>query len=258
MIKPVAARLRSLLQEDPSRSGCSLLMTGHSAGGAIASLLYAHMLAEEAESELAILAGCNYPLLLSINTLLAANKSISVTLAGFKRIHCITFGTPPLSLLPLTKPKFPHLNKSLFLSFINEGDPVSRANKAYIRSLLDLFTSPLPGTNHLANLLPSLTPKPGKRPNASRTSSAPAKPEQAQSWYWRVPPGELSNAGRLVVLRATPNGNAGAEDNVKAELTTDAQLREVIFGDPIMHTMKVYVRRVELLATKAVTAKIWE
>lgn len=58
MIKPVAARLRSLLEEDPSRSGCSLLMTGHSAGGAIASLLYAHLMAEEVKSELSILTGC--------------------------------------------------------------------------------------------------------------------------------------------------------------------------------------------------------
>lgn len=61
MIKPVAVRLRSLLQEDPSRTGCSLLMTGHSAGGAIASLLYAHMLGEQAGSELGVLAGCISP-----------------------------------------------------------------------------------------------------------------------------------------------------------------------------------------------------
>ena len=60
MIKPVAARLRSLLEEDPSRASCSLLMTGHSAGGAVASLLYAHMLAEGAKSELNILTGCTY------------------------------------------------------------------------------------------------------------------------------------------------------------------------------------------------------
>lgn len=58
MVKPVAARLRSLLEENPSRSTCSLLLTGHSAGGAVASLLYAHMLAELASSELSILTGC--------------------------------------------------------------------------------------------------------------------------------------------------------------------------------------------------------
>lgn len=60
MIKPVAARLRSLLEEDPSRASFSLLITGHSAGGAIASLLYAHLFAEEVRSELNVLAGCTY------------------------------------------------------------------------------------------------------------------------------------------------------------------------------------------------------
>ncbi|KAK4696171.1 hypothetical protein P7C71_g1706, partial [Lecanoromycetidae sp. Uapishka_2] len=49
----------------------------------------------------------------------------------------------------------------------------------------------------------------------------------------------------------------GAEDDVKAEITCDQELRTVVFGDPVMHMMKVYARRVEVLATKAVTAKIW-
>ena len=71
---------------------------------------------------------------------------------------------------------------------------------------------------------------------------------------WNVPPGALSNAGRLVVLRKSPNG---LEDDVKAEVTCDAELRGVIFGNPMMHMMNVYARRVEILATKAVTAKIW-
>ncbi len=62
MVGPVYARLRSLLEEDPSRSSYSLIITGHSAGGAIATLLYAHMLAEGVGSELGILAGCIYHL----------------------------------------------------------------------------------------------------------------------------------------------------------------------------------------------------
>lgn len=60
MVGPVYTRLRSLLEEDPSRSSYSLIITGHSAGGAIATLLYAHMLAEDGGSELGILAGCIY------------------------------------------------------------------------------------------------------------------------------------------------------------------------------------------------------
>lgn len=48
-----------------------------------------------------------------------------------------------------------------------------------------------------------------------------------------MPPGVLSNAGRLVVLRARQNTNVAAlgdEDDVTAEITTDGELREVVFG----------------------------
>ena len=44
----------------------------------------------------------------------------------FKRVHCITFGAPPVSLLPLKRPENAHTKKSLFYSIINEGDPVVR------------------------------------------------------------------------------------------------------------------------------------
>lgn len=82
-----------------------------------------------------------------------------------------------------------------------------------------------------------------------------------------MPPGPLSNAGRLVVLRI-PSGAIGTNpqdpqhvkevDEVTAEITCDEELRTVVFGDPMMHMMKIYARRVEVLATKAVTAKNWE
>ncbi|CAD6592557.1 MAG: hypothetical protein ASARMPREDX12_007277 [Alectoria sarmentosa] len=236
MIKPVAARLRSLLAENPARSSCSLLMTGHSAGGAVASLLYAHMFAEQAKSELNTLTGC------------------------FKRIHCLTFGTPPISLLPLTQPPTFRYKKSLFMSFINEGDPVPRADKAYVRSLLNLYASPAPGSTCTASL-PALKPckrkaKP-KKATGQPSDASSALTTSPQAPVWRVPAGALSNAGRLVVLRENKNSTTGVEDDVKAEITCDQELRGVVFGDPVMHMMKVYARRVEILATKAVTAKIW-
>ena len=239
MLPLVSSRLRQLLQENPSRSTSSLLITGHSAGGAVASLLYAHMLSTSISSELTLLTNC------------------------FKRIHCLTFGTPPVSLLPLTKPTTERMKKSLFLSFINEGDPVPRADKAYIRSLLRLYASPAPPAPLAAEqkFLPqpppsaSSPPKPKcalpfKRPKAARAQSAPAAPQ----YVWKVPPGTLSNAGRLVVLRGE---GAGGQENVRAQVTCDEELRGVVFGDPVMHMMKIYARRIEVLATKAVTAKIW-
>lgn len=55
-----------------------------------------------------------------------------------------------------------------------------------------------------------------------------------------------------MVLRATAD-----EDDVTALVTTDQQLRTTVFGNPVMHMMKIYARRIEVLATKAVTAKVW-
>ena len=120
MIRPVAERLKQLLIENPSRSTSSLLITGHSAGGAVAQLIYAHILSTTIESDLTYLVGF------------------------FKRVHCVTFGTPPVTLLPLSTPHSKQNRKSLFFSFINEGDPVARADKAVISSLLRLYATPSP------------------------------------------------------------------------------------------------------------------
>lgn len=223
MVAPVAARLRSLLEEDPSRMSYSLVFTGHSAGGAVASLLYLHLLSESpaVQSELTHLRGC------------------------FKRIHCITFGAPPISIHPLQPFNGANGSKSMFFAFINEGDPVARADKGYFLSLLDLYVTPAPGS--------LLTLYDRKHTSAPR--------------YWRIPASTLSLAGRLVVLRsrdswngrpmAIPSSGSGnppvlpPRENVDAFGLVDADLKGVLFGDPVMHFMDLYSRRIDALATDA-------
>ena len=226
MLQPVAARLKELLEGNPNRASCSLLMTGHSAGGAVASLLYCHMLSKSVKSDLTRLRGF------------------------FKRIHCVTFGAPPVSLLPLDKPSFPEYRKSIFFSFINEGDPVTRADKAYIRSLLELYISPPPGSP------PTRVDSHAHSSNNGSISTlnlSEAQQKFGSKWkgdlrHWPVPVATLSNAGRLVLLREI--------EDVGAYGTTDEELRGVVFGDPLMHVMDLYERRVEKLATNAATAKL--
>lgn len=255
MVKPVAARLRFLLEEDPSRSNCSLLITGHSAGGAVAALLYSHMLStsREAASELNVLTGF------------------------FKRIHCISFGAPPVSLLPLSTPDRPELRKSLFLSFVNEGDPVPRADKAYVRSLIDLYSSPSPGQSCIETLTPpkvqSLVRTLGKststlnlkmRPSAPKPSKTAPMPTIAP--LWPVPEAALSNAGRIVLLRSVQKYESHVgkkkkethemmDQGVVAQMISDELLRGVVWGDPVCHMMKLYARRIEVLATNAVMGR---
>lgn len=271
MVKPVAARLRQLLQEDPGRRSYSLLITGHSAGGAVASLLFAHMLSKSP----------------------AAASELNSLTGRFKRVHCVTFGTPPVSLLPLQKPspeENPEFRKSLFLSFVNEGDPVARADKAYVRSLLELFATPSPPSRTTAaaaknsstdafkssssNLQKQPKAKSNKSSNNKSSSSAvqlsrggssdnTAQPMNTGP-VWRVPPSPLSNAGRIVVLRsgdpkARLKGKKTVEERlnegVVAQIATDEQLRTVVWGDPVCHLMKLYAGRLEMLAVNAVTAK---
>jgi hypothetical protein len=186
--------------------------------------------------------------------------------AVFKQIHCITFGSPPVALLPLAKPPNPRHAKALFLTLINEGDPVPRADKAYIRSLLDLYASPAP-TPLLPASAPPAAHKPcallarlrpgrnGRRDGPGQTAALEEKGDgggNGSGPVWPVPLGTLSVAGRAVVLREGPEHGPGA---VRAVVTTDEGLRAVVFGNPVMHMMSVYVLRVEALAVRAVTGR---
>lgn len=224
MAEPVAARLRTLIEEDPSRMSYSLLITGHSAGGAVASLIYMHLLCESpsVRSELTHLRGC------------------------FKHIHCITFGAPPISLRPLTQSPSSRQSKSIFFAFINEGDPVTRAEKGYFFSLLDLYASPAPG---------------------SIWSLLDRRNKQRPMIHWKVPPSTLSNSGRLVLLRAKSHyygrppivqssSPQPPREKVDAFGISDAELRGVAFGDPLMHFMDVYARRIEELPANAPKSRL--
>ncbi|GAB7364039.1 hypothetical protein MBLNU230_g4596t1 [Neophaeotheca triangularis] len=234
MVKPVARRLRELLEQDPSRSSSSLLITGHSAGGAVASLLYMHMLSTSPHcaSELTPLTGV------------------------FKRVHCVTFGAPPVSLMPLQKPARRSLQKSVFLSFANEGDLVVRADLPYMRSLAKLIVTPAPETVYVSEQ-PAQKPKKGGSALTLLLKKDKHKPEAPKKKLrppkWAVPPSTLSNAGHVVVLREQHGRHRSK--GVEAVMTTDDQLRGVIFGDPTMHYMALYKQRIDDLAIAAVTGR---
>ena len=235
----IASQLQRLLSEKPERRRASVVLTGHSAGGAVAALLYMHVL--------------------SFATSTPAQPSDLASVASmFKRVHCITFGAPPVSLLPLQKPEIKgnrRVEKSMFFAFVNEGDPVARADKEYVKSLLVLYTTPPPSLNGS-----------GRGP------------------IWPTPPGTLSCAGRLVLLRPrnpiispqsqqaigrdgqtralfkksstnlqVQDADVGRGEKIEACMINDEMLRGAVFGDPMMHAMRLYADRIERMAVEAVT-----
>lgn len=219
MVAPIAARLRHLLEQNPYRASSSLLLTGHSAGGAIASLLYMHMMATSFESELNILTGC------------------------FKRVHCVTFGTPPLTFLPLQNPAGRRYERNVFMTFANEGDPIVRVDRQYLSTLTRIIAAPAP--------ISSSTSSQGLRQKVSRTvlKASTHAGGMIVPMRWEVPPATLSNAGRMVLLREKP----AKRHAVEAVQVTDEDLRGVIFGDPEMHQMTLYKQRIDKMAIAAVT-----
>ncbi|KFL61338.1 uncharacterized protein TERG_12055 [Trichophyton rubrum CBS 118892] len=230
MVRPVAMRLEQLLAENPARSKFSLVITGHSAGGAVASLLYAHILSSTLRSELIYLRD------------------------RFKRIHCFTFGSPPVSLLPINKPSDPRYAKWLFYTFVNEGDPVCRADKPYIRSLINLYKAPIPSTQGSRSRSSTTSSKPSKLAFLKDRRESTDKSDFETEVTWPIPSPTLTLPGCLIVLRGDKH-NPRDKDVVEAYLTNNEQMAGVVFGDVMMHMMILYERRIQLLATDAVTAR---
>ena len=116
MAPKIASLLTETSSDRPNAKKSILIFTGHSAGGAVAALLYAHMLK-------------------------AASPNVLTPLVNhFATTHCITFGTPPVTSPALT----PFLECSTFISLVNEGDPIPRCDSGYVNSLLRLWVSPMP------------------------------------------------------------------------------------------------------------------
>jgi Lipase (class 3) len=215
MVSQVAAQLQ---QHPASSERPSLLFTGHSAGGAVAAMLYSHMLSISVHSDLTALA------------------------SQFPSINCVTFGAPPLSLTPL--PRRDH-GSGVFLAFANEGDPVLRlSDAAYVKSLAKLMTAS-PSSSAAAPQV--------KVVRRSRGTAIIRQTVSATPWeelpLWPTPPTPLTNAGDIILLRDKENGSAAASR------VTPEDLREVIFGDLAQHTTEMYMRRVKEVALAAMMGR---
>lgn len=115
LIDPLALRLGAV------EKGSTLLLTGHSAGAAIASLLYTHIATTKI-------------------------SSLAKVTERFENVHCILFGAPPISIAPLQEHDRwrPSPQGSLFLSLINEGDPITNADAEYIKKKYRWLKLPWP------------------------------------------------------------------------------------------------------------------
>ncbi|RSM12705.1 hypothetical protein CDV31_006172 [Fusarium ambrosium] len=104
----VSERIKAYIENTENTNGQKLhvLFTGHSAGGAVATLFYLRYISDKAFDESA-------------------------------RFSCVTFGAPPCVSTPINLSRYRCTEATLCLNIINEFDVVSRADKPYILSLVE-------------------------------------------------------------------------------------------------------------------------
>jgi hypothetical protein len=104
----------------------------------------------------------------------------------------------------------------LFLNIKNEGDPATLAQPDYIESLLHAYML-----------------------NPSRTNSV-----------WKVPCPFYYSSGDQIILRDMAGEDSDAEDPAAFRVDHD-EVNSVIFGNPVRHSMTLYLRRVEAIRNRS-------
>lgn len=119
MVVFVVKRLVDLFEERLDRLCYSFMIMGYFVGGVVVVLLYCYMFLRiwEVWSEFNVMMDC------------------------FKRVYCVMFGLFFVSLLLLLKFNRLELKKSIFMSFVNEGDLVVCVEKLYVKSFLEFLVS---------------------------------------------------------------------------------------------------------------------
>jgi hypothetical protein len=136
-----------------------------------------------------------------VRVLLFTRKVIATNNGGDLNLHCITFGAPPV-YSPHSITSSIADSSSRVLSFVNYGDLVTRADKSYIRTLINVYAHPNPATR-------------------LDFSSA-----------------ELFNVGESVMLY--DENEDGEEVRAKAVVVTE-KINGLLFGNVRIHPMKQYL-----------------
>ncbi|KAL8649146.1 MAG: hypothetical protein Q9226_005697 [Calogaya cf. arnoldii] len=169
----------------------SILFTGHSAGGAIAQIFYA--------------------MTMSPDSILCKGS------LGFREIHCITFGTPPVASTSLQNWKGDSIRPGVFLSIVNEGDPVPQAQEEFVKTLVDVYV-------------------------LSREGLDRRYPDGIS-----IPRGTFRASGNPVILRDAEPDDLNS-NHIEIHLTDSQTLEKKMFGNPFIHSMREYLDRIQGLS----------
>ncbi|KAM0499708.1 hypothetical protein ACHAP8_005315 [Fusarium lateritium] len=196
-----------------------VLFTGHSAGGAVSQILYLQYISNQAFNESA-------------------------------RFSCVTFGAPPCVTRPIDLSFYQPDGRSLCLNIVNEFDVVTRADKPYILSLVEVARTmlnqpskallPEPETNNEI-IDASLKATQYKEAKISSPKNEESHDENKKIWHFSQP--LYNHIGSSVAL-LLPSED---EMKLKAVEVTPVEFQKLLFCRVAVHGKRIYDKRVELL-----------
>ncbi|KAH7128564.1 Alpha/Beta hydrolase protein [Dendryphion nanum] len=224
--KALIPRVIDVISQAQSTNVKHIILTGHSAGGAVASLVFMKLLLTFADKEPSL------------------------------KLSCITFGAPPTLSADITKalrsePKFRNQHGPN-IAFVNEFDLVPRADQTYIRSLIDIYRS-------LYNLEPLMVDAIRKDNEKVDEHSYVLPPlifgdknnieaisKLNQGRCWQLPQAEYNIIGDLVLLRKVRE-----EGNVRQILLAQSisllDYQSLVYCGIETHSRTHYGERIHLL-----------
>ncbi len=224
----ITTRLMSFVASGSMDGDLDIIFTGHSAGGAVAMLLYAHFLTNAFESIL-------------------ASRSIHLNL--------ITFGAPPIfsrpidSMLALLPDVIPVIGKGVQLALTTEGDPVPRLDSVYAPILTGIYLSTNSATFHTVELVPGELMRAGNGnlpPFVRKILQQGITPRRRGEFP--LPELSLWGIGETVVLISNRDATTG-EIKVQARKLEHSDLGGMLCADVAAHKLnEKYLRLVEMLS----------
>ncbi|SPQ20772.1 49df7fc9-f316-4213-be5e-f303876c423e [Thermothielavioides terrestris] len=210
-----AERIRLYVQR--RRSNAHIIFTGHSAGGAVATLLF-------------------------LRRLLGSGS------APDARLSCITFGAPPVVSQALNFEELaPRRPLGLCLNIINEFDVVSRADRPYILSLVNMMRS-LYGQP----AIPDDVDITRDADDSPRSGAANAQQTSGSENIWPLPPPMYHHVGSRVLL-LTRLDDDGRVCLKACEVPKDV-FQQLLFCRVEVHRRACYSDRMQRLEKRELSA----
>lgn len=183
-----------------------------------------------------------------VHLYLQSQQTHTPTPVARSKLSLITFGSAPTTTLPILIPDLRRSRPNIgpTLAILNEYDMVPRADRAYIRSVVDLYRT----AHGLAPIHTPPTPEPDSEPKAYLA--------------WPLPSPQYHLVGDIIVLRLRLSGgalSAPVDDALSQASTLTAPMVEAVrvapgelggllFCDLATHRRRAYLERMDIWAAQ--------